>query len=89
VASVSPPTCDGLALSRKGALNVNHHCRTLEAWEFFDARELEAVMPKKAGVSSSASQKSDSGQFVSVALFSGVGLLISLVIVLCRMHGIF
>ncbi|QHO77270.1 hypothetical protein ACH79_36150 [Bradyrhizobium sp. CCBAU 051011] len=46
-------------------------------------------MPKKAGVSSSASQKSDSGQFVSVALFSGVGLLISLVIVLCRMNGIF
>ncbi|WP_141688292.1 hypothetical protein [Bradyrhizobium paxllaeri] len=73
----------------EGRLNVNHHCRTLEGWEFSDARELEAVMPKKAGVSSSALQKSDTGQFVSIALFSGIGLLISLVIVLCRMHGIF
>jgi len=46
-------------------------------------------MPKRVEVSSSAAQNSDTGQFVSIALFSGVGLLISLVIVLCRMHGIF
>jgi hypothetical protein len=46
-------------------------------------------MPKRAGVSSSALQDSDTAQFVSIALFSGVGLLISLLIVICRMHGIF
>ncbi|WFU20047.1 hypothetical protein [Bradyrhizobium sp. CB3481] len=46
-------------------------------------------MPKQVGVSSSVSQQSDSAQFTSIALFSGIGLLISLVIVLCRMHGIF
>jgi hypothetical protein len=46
-------------------------------------------MPKRIDASSSALQDSDTSQFVSIALFSGVGLLISLVIVLCRMHGIF
>ncbi|XSC46441.1 hypothetical protein ACF1BQ_011725 [Bradyrhizobium sp. RDT10] len=46
-------------------------------------------MPKRVDVSSSALQNSDTNQFVSIALFSGVGLLISLVIVICRMNGIF
>jgi hypothetical protein len=46
-------------------------------------------MPKRAGVSSSAVPRQDSGQLASIALFSGVGLLISLVIVICRMNGIF
>ena len=46
-------------------------------------------MPKRAGVSSSALQDSETAQFVSIALFSSVGLLVSLVIVVCRMHGIF
>jgi hypothetical protein len=46
-------------------------------------------MPKTAGISSSASQNSDAAQFVSIALFSGVGLLASLIVVLLRMHGIF
>jgi hypothetical protein len=46
-------------------------------------------MPKRAGVSSSASQDSDTTQFISIALFSGVGLLISIVVVICRMYGIF
>jgi hypothetical protein len=48
-----------------------------------------AVMPKRAGVSSSALQNTDTAQFVSIGLFSGVGLLISLLVVICRMHGIF
>jgi hypothetical protein len=55
----------------------------------FDQRELERIMPKRAAVSSSALQAADSGQFASIALFSGIGLLISLVIVVCRMNGIF
>ena len=46
-------------------------------------------MPKRAGVSSSASQDSDTAQFISIALFSGVGLLVSIVVVICRMYGIF
>jgi len=46
-------------------------------------------MPKPAGISSSASQNSDTAQFVSIALFSGVGLLASLIVVLLRMHGVF
>ena len=46
-------------------------------------------MPKRVDASSSALQDSDTAQFVSVALFSGVGLLISLAIVICRINGIF
>lgn len=46
-------------------------------------------MPKRAGVSASASQDSDSAQLPSIALFSGIGLLISLIIVICRMNGLF
>jgi hypothetical protein len=46
-------------------------------------------MPKTAGISSSASQNSDTVQFVSIALFSGVGLLASLIVVLLRMNGVF
>ena len=46
-------------------------------------------MPEGGGASSPALQDSDTAQLVSVALFSGVGLLISVVIVICRIHGIF
>jgi len=49
-------------------------------------------MPKAARISksiitSSASENSDSTQFISVALFSGVGLLISLVAVIMGVQG--
>jgi hypothetical protein len=56
---------------------------------FLTKESWRTVMPKRAGVSSSASQDSDTAQFVSIALFSGVGLLISIVVVICRMYGIF
>jgi hypothetical protein len=46
-------------------------------------------MPKTAGISTSTSRDSDTAQFTSIALFSGVGLLFSLVIVLLRMNGVF
>jgi hypothetical protein len=39
-------------------------------------------------VSSAASEKSDSSDLVSIALFSGIGLLVSLVAVLCGVNGI-
>jgi hypothetical protein len=75
-----------LALSRMGALNVDRRYRTFEEWEFLESRK---VMPKKAAATSSALENSSTAQFVSIVLFSGVGLLASLVIVICRMHGIF
>jgi hypothetical protein len=49
-------------------------------------------MPKAARIStvriSSASNDSDSTQFISVALFSGIGLLVSLVAVLAGVQGV-
>jgi hypothetical protein len=49
-------------------------------------------MPKAARIlppvsASSTSTNSDSAQFISVALFSGVGLLISLLVVLAGVKG--
>jgi hypothetical protein len=78
-----------LALSRKGALNLNRPCRTFKDGSFLTKENRRAVMPKRVDVSSSALQNSDTAQFVSVALFSGIGLLISLVIVICRINGLF
>ncbi|WLA78493.1 hypothetical protein [Bradyrhizobium elkanii] len=50
-------------------------------------------MPKAARIStsipvSSASESSDTAQFVTVALFSGIGLLISLVAVILGIQGV-
>lgn len=45
-------------------------------------------MPKQTGAIASASQDLNSAQFVSIGLFSGVGLLISLVVVICRINGV-
>jgi hypothetical protein len=39
-------------------------------------------------VSSAASEKSDRSDLVSIALFSGIGLLVSLVAVLCGVNGV-
>jgi hypothetical protein len=49
-------------------------------------------MPKAARIlpsvsRSSSSENSDSAQFISIALFSGIGLLISLVAVLMGVQG--
>ena len=49
-------------------------------------------MPKAAHIAkpiaaTSASENSDSAQFVSIAIFSGLGLLISLVAVLMGVQG--
>jgi hypothetical protein len=49
-------------------------------------------MPKAARISqsisrSSSSDDSDSAQFISIALFSGIGLLISLVAVVMGVQG--
>jgi hypothetical protein len=49
-------------------------------------------MPKAAHIQSSirvsTSEHSDSAQFISVALFSGIGLLISLVAVIMGVQGV-
>jgi len=47
-----------------------------------------AAVPNTTGISTPA-EKSDAAQFTSVALFSGFGLLISLVIVILRINGVF
>jgi hypothetical protein len=49
-------------------------------------------MPKAARISkpidaSSVSENSDSAQFVSIALFSGIGLLMSLIAVILGVQG--
>ena len=46
-------------------------------------------MPNTPGISSSASQNADQVQLVSIGLFSGLGLLASLIVVLPRMNGVF
>ena len=46
-----------------------------------------ARIPTSVPVSSEAEQ-SDTGQFVSVALFSGIGLLISLIAVILGINGV-
>ena len=43
----------------------------------------------KTGISSTPSENADAAEFVSVALMSGTGLLISLLVVLIRMYGLF
>ena len=46
-------------------------------------------MPKTTGISSTPAENSDTVQFVSIALFSGVGLLVSLIVVILRINGVF
>jgi len=38
--------------------------------------------------STASSQKSDSHQFVSIALFSGIGLLVSLIVMILGVSGV-
>ena len=65
-------------------------CQTFRDRSLVSNHELVgAVVPKTSGISSTPAENSDTAQFTSVALFSGVGLLGSLVVVLLRMHGIF
>jgi hypothetical protein len=64
--------------------------RPFEGPGFFTYRR--AAMPKAARIlppvsASSTSQNSNSVQLISIALFSGVGLLISLVVVLAGIKG--
>jgi hypothetical protein len=54
---------------------------------------LESRMPEAIGISpsisaSSISQRTDIYEFISVALFSGVGLLLSLAAVLAGVQGV-
>jgi len=59
---------------------------------FLNVIHWSADMPKAARISTStpvtsASENSDSDQFVSIAIFSGLGLLISLVAVIMGVQG--
>jgi hypothetical protein len=43
----------------------------------------------KTGISSTPAENADTAELVSIALFSCAGLLISLVVVIIRMYGLF
>jgi hypothetical protein len=43
----------------------------------------------KTGISSTPAENADAAEFVSIALMSGTGLLISLFVVIVRMYGLF
>jgi hypothetical protein len=49
----------------------------------------EAFEKPRPASTSPAARRTDSYELVSVALFAGIGLLASLVIVLMRMNGLF
>ena len=71
---------------------MNHGCvcRTFRDRSLVSNHELVgAVVPKTSGISSTPAENSDTAQFTSVALFSGVGLLISLIVVILRINGVF
>ena len=50
---------------------------------------VSAIVPRTTGISSTPAENSDTAQFVSIALFSGIGLLVSVIVVILRIHGIF
>jgi hypothetical protein len=50
---------------------------------------VSAAVPKTTGISSTPAENSDTAQIASIALFSGVGLLISLIVVILRINGVF
>jgi hypothetical protein len=76
----------------QGALNL---CRIIQ--DSFMGRDFfmgwRADMPKAARISpsisvSSTSQRFDTYELISVALFSGIGLLLSLAIVIAGVRGV-
>jgi hypothetical protein len=57
----------------------------------FDQFDLESDMPKAVRIAPSipaTSTKSESSEFVSIALFAGIGLLGSLIAVLLGVQGV-
>jgi hypothetical protein len=64
---------------------------SFEAWGFSNFYLLEPDMPNGARISVAASkissQKSDGHPLITIALFSGVGLLVSLISILCGVQG--
>jgi hypothetical protein len=51
-------------------------------------RVVSTAVPESFGSSSAKIDRSDFNQLISIALFSGIGLLISLVAVLYGMQGV-
>jgi hypothetical protein len=48
----------------------------------------QSISTPSASVDKAASKRSDRDQFISIALFSGIGLLVSLIAVLLGVAGI-
>ena len=51
------------------------------------AVHLASTIPASFVPSSSVTSSSDLSQFIPIALFSGIGLLVSLVAILCGVQG--
>jgi hypothetical protein len=79
---------------RRDALNLSRsYADSLEGQGFLITKALERDMPKATRIAASipvasVSPKSDDHQLASIALFSGIGLLISLVAVLMGVQGV-
>ena len=78
-----------------GVLNLRRAAKTSQLGRgiFITDFTWSAAMPKAARIPtsvpvSSETEQSDTGQFVSVALFSGIGLLISLIAVILGINGV-
>jgi hypothetical protein len=77
----------------QGALNLWSHLQDSFMGRGIFVTGWRADMPKAARISpsipfSSTSQRSDTYELISVALFSGIGLLLSLAIVIAGVRGV-
>jgi hypothetical protein len=52
------------------------------------AARISVQIPASTTASTTTSEKSQSHQFVSIAIFSGIGLLVSLIAILMGVQGV-
>jgi hypothetical protein len=79
-----------LALSQQRALNLGVQLPdTSKRRSFADNHEPVSAAVPKSGLSSTPAENPDAAEVVSIALFSCSGLLISLIVVILRIHGVF
>jgi hypothetical protein len=72
------------------ALNRGFSCSTFLGRSLVSNHKLaSAAVSKTTGISSTPAENSDTAQIASIALFSGIGLLISLIVVILRINGVF
>lgn len=88
-----PSSCGRIFVVGANSLNLRRRCEDISKGPgLLTTSLLEGVMTKAARIKSSLRASSTSGdsdhtQLISIALFSGIGLLISLVAVLMGIQG--